>query len=102
MIACRVARHIASMTERENPCSDAVRALTLATKVFHYQCQSFSSRGDGWQGVVESNGNMRSLTGVGLCIESGGARRVASIARSSSTPLAWAALVTKERNGGVE
>jgi hypothetical protein len=102
MIACRIARRVASMTGRENSRSDAVRALTLATKVFHYQCQSFSSHGDGRRGVVETNGNVRSLTGVWLCIESGGARRVASIAHSSATPLAWAALVTKERNGGVE
>lgn len=102
MSARRVARRIASMTERENPCGHAVRVLTLATKVFHCLFQSFSSDGDGRRVASATDEHVASLTGVRLCIWPGGARRLASSAHSSATPLAVAALVTKGRKGGIE
>jgi hypothetical protein len=102
MSACRVARRVASMTGYRNPCSEAVQALALATKVFHYPFQSFSSRRGGRAGGRRAADRVRLLTGGGQFAESGGARRVALSLRGGAPPFVCGCLVTERECGGIQ
>jgi hypothetical protein len=104
-IACRVV----SVTWHQTPCMGAMRARTLATKVFHYPCRLFM-RGRGQQSVGDAEpwlvaqlaSGGWSLAGVRLLCERTAACRVACPATLVVTPYVNTSLVTKEKKRGVE
>lgn len=98
MSARRIARRVASAVWVCNSLEHTVGARTLATKVFHYSCQSFSCAGGGRPGCGQAVG--RASTGVGLALGRGGGCRIESGESLALTPFGWVVLVTKERHGG--
>ena len=103
MTRCRIARRVALAAQRQNPYGEAVSARTLATKVSHYPLRHFMpSRGRRWLLVRQDDGG-QTLTGLRVCLGSGGARRVVWPVLSTATLFAASSLATKGlQNGDVE
>jgi hypothetical protein len=94
----RLAHRTASRAQHQNISGDAGSAHTLATKVFHYPCQSFSCAGGGQPGHGQAV--RRPSTGVGAHQRCGGARRIEWGEQLGLTLFGRVALVTKEIHGG--
>jgi hypothetical protein len=102
MRARRLASRVASMTPRQNACSDAVSGRTLVTKVFHYPFPSFTLRRGGRLAGVGLNSGVCLSTGVRRLIGRGGACRLAWQRQHAATPVIASTLVTNEyESGGV-
>jgi hypothetical protein len=108
MSACRVARRVASMTRLQTAWMNAVNAPTLVRKVFHYLFQPFSSYAGRrpvanveQRTMVGAAGGGRSSAGVRQGLRREGARRFVCWVTLVVTPVPTAALVTKEKPGGV-
>ena len=98
MRACRIARRVASAVWLCNSFAYAVSARTLATKVSHYSCQSFSCAGGGRP--TSGRAVRWAATGVRLALGSGGGCRIEWGEPLALTPFGWVVLVTKELHGG--
>jgi hypothetical protein len=101
MNACRVARRVALVTQRENVCADRVSARTLVTKVFHLSFHRFSASGrpaqrraDGGRWQYGSG-----VAGVQSWLIHEGARRLAWPPAPHATPSITPSWVTKRRKG---
>jgi len=103
MKASRVGSRIASATRLAKPCVEAVRARTLATKVFDYSFPSFP-RGGGLgrrPAVVWIGRGGQQPVGVWLRLRRGGKCRLGRSVALAATSFAPVALVTKEKTGGL-
>jgi hypothetical protein len=106
----RIGRRLALREWLQNPCSQAVRARTLARKVFHYLCYLFSPWHGGQRLVGKAILSMTAPLGDGAYPSPGarpfrwrgGARRFVCSATPAITPLITSSLVTKgKKTGGV-
>jgi hypothetical protein len=108
MRARRIGRRLAWKAWLQNPCSQAVRARTLARKVSQYLCHPFTPERGGWESfgkaapsiIAPPDGGTCSSTGVRPFRERGGAHRFVCLATPVSTPVIAVSLVTKGKNNG--